>query len=234
MHPHPLAASTLILTLLAITFCYIPACAVWPFAACRKCAGRAATAPRPAAPGGTATAATAPAPGSAPAAASGTTSATCTRKATDDHRHRPPHPTRTSPADPDQPIPFTLTPKAHAALDQDGATPAAGLRDQPRPGAHLRANRRPAITDANQLDVQALCVAETGELAAPTAAGQAARRRHPAQLEDEVADVLIVTACFAERAGIDLNAAIAASSRHLQPRLARGRHHRAGPRRVGL
>ena len=39
MHPHPIAASTLILAVLAVTFCYFAACAVWPFTACRKCRG---------------------------------------------------------------------------------------------------------------------------------------------------------------------------------------------------
>ena len=39
MHPHPIAASTLILALIVVTFGYITACAVWPFAACRKCDG---------------------------------------------------------------------------------------------------------------------------------------------------------------------------------------------------
>jgi hypothetical protein len=46
------------------------------------------------------------------------------------------------------------------------AVPAADLRQIARHlDAQLRANRRPAITDANALDVQALCVAEeAGEL----------------------------------------------------------------------
>lgn len=39
MHPHPIAASTLILPFIVITACYIAACAVWPFTACRKCGG---------------------------------------------------------------------------------------------------------------------------------------------------------------------------------------------------
>ena len=39
MHPHHLAASALILPALAVTFCYVVACLVWPFAACRKCGG---------------------------------------------------------------------------------------------------------------------------------------------------------------------------------------------------
>ena len=77
----------------------------------------------------------------------------------------------------------------------------------------LRANRRPAITDANQLDVQALCVAEeAGELvgAYRRYAGKARRTGTRRELEDEIADVLIVTAMFAERAGIDLHAALTA------------------------
>jgi len=77
----------------------------------------------------------------------------------------------------------------------------------------LVANRRPAITDANQLDVQALCVAEeAGELigAYRRWAGKARRTGTRRELEDEIADVLIVTAVFAERAGIDLDQAIAA------------------------
>jgi hypothetical protein len=42
LHPHPSAASALILLivpLLAITVRYIAACAIWPFVACRKCGG---------------------------------------------------------------------------------------------------------------------------------------------------------------------------------------------------
>lgn len=77
--------------------------------------------------------------------------------------------------------------------------------------AQLRANRSPAITDANQLDVQALCVAEeAGELVAAYRrwAGKARRPGTLRELEDEVADLLIVTAVFAERAGIDLYEAI--------------------------
>jgi len=77
----------------------------------------------------------------------------------------------------------------------------------------LRANRRHAITDASQLDVQALCVAEeAGELvgAYRRYAGKARRTGTRRELEDEIADVLIVTAMFAERAGIDLDAALTA------------------------
>ena len=77
----------------------------------------------------------------------------------------------------------------------------------------LTARHRPAITDANGLDVQALCVAEeAGELVGAYRrwAGKARRTGTRRELEDEIADVLIVTACFAERAGIDLDAALAA------------------------
>jgi NTP pyrophosphatase (non-canonical NTP hydrolase) len=92
--------------------------------------------------------------------------------------------------------------------------PATDLRAVARRlDAQLRANRRPGITDANQLDVQALCVAEeAGELVGAYRrwAGKARRTGTRRELEDEIADVLIVTACFAERAGIDLDAAITA------------------------
>jgi NTP pyrophosphatase (non-canonical NTP hydrolase) len=77
----------------------------------------------------------------------------------------------------------------------------------------LHAHRRPGITDANALDVQALCVAEeAGELVGAYRrwAGKARRTGTRRELEDEIADVLIVTAVFAERAGIDLDAAVAA------------------------
>lgn len=43
MHPHHLAASTLIPAAIALTFCYLAAyavaCAVFPFAPCRRCGG---------------------------------------------------------------------------------------------------------------------------------------------------------------------------------------------------
>jgi NTP pyrophosphatase (non-canonical NTP hydrolase) len=127
------------------------------------------------------------------------------------------NPARTLTADPGQPVPFTLTAKAHAALDQDSANPAAPAIDLRQIARHLearlRANRRPAITNANQLDVQALCVAEeAGELVGAYRrwAGKARRTGTRRELEDEIAEVLIVTAVFAERAGIDLHAAIAA------------------------
>jgi NTP pyrophosphatase (non-canonical NTP hydrolase) len=116
--------------------------------------------------------------------------------------------------DPGQPVPFTLTAKALAALGRDGAAPAADLRQIAcHLDTRLRANRRPAITDANALDVQALCVAEeAGELVGAYRrwAGKARRTGTRRELEDEIADLLIVTAVFAERAGIDLDAAIAA------------------------
>jgi NTP pyrophosphatase (non-canonical NTP hydrolase) len=77
----------------------------------------------------------------------------------------------------------------------------------------LDANRRPGLADFNLLDFQALGVAEeAGELVGAYRrwSGRARRTGTLAELQDEVADVLIVTAVFAERAGIDLNAAIAA------------------------
>lgn len=39
MHPHPTDASTLILVLIAVTLCYIAACACWPFTNCHRCDG---------------------------------------------------------------------------------------------------------------------------------------------------------------------------------------------------
>jgi hypothetical protein len=39
VHPHPSAASALILALILITLGYVAACAYWPFTACRKCDG---------------------------------------------------------------------------------------------------------------------------------------------------------------------------------------------------
>ena len=99
------------------------------------------------------------------------------------------------------------------ASTADTARPA-DLRQIARRLQHdLRAHRRPAITDANALDVQALCVAEeAGELVGAYRrwAGKARRIGTRRELEDEIADVLIVTAVFAERAGINLDAAVAA------------------------
>ncbi len=70
-----------------------------------------------------------------------------------------------------------------------------------------------SITEENALDVQALCVAEeAGELVGAYRrwAGKARRRGTRQELADEVADVLIVTAVFAQRAGIDLTSAVTA------------------------
>lgn len=39
MTPHLPTAITVILALALVTLCYITACAVWPFAACRRCGG---------------------------------------------------------------------------------------------------------------------------------------------------------------------------------------------------
>jgi NTP pyrophosphatase (non-canonical NTP hydrolase) len=77
----------------------------------------------------------------------------------------------------------------------------------------LKANRRPGITDDNHPDVQALCVAEeAGELigAYRRYVGKARRNGTLEELSHEVADVLIVTACFAEVMDIDLDQAIEA------------------------
>jgi hypothetical protein len=43
VHPHHPPASTLALALIIVTFCYVVACACWPFAACRKCHGAGKT-----------------------------------------------------------------------------------------------------------------------------------------------------------------------------------------------
>jgi len=99
------------------------------------------------------------------------------------------------------------------ASTADPARPADLRKIARRLEGDLRAHRRPAITDASQLDVQALCVAEeAGELvgAYRRYAGKARRTGTRRELEDEIADVLITTAVFAERAGIDIDAAIAA------------------------
>jgi NTP pyrophosphatase (non-canonical NTP hydrolase) len=78
--------------------------------------------------------------------------------------------------------------------------------------AELRANRLPGITDANERDVQALCVAEeAGELVGAYRrwAGEARRSGTLQDVEDEIADVILTVAIFAEELGIDLNAALA-------------------------
>lgn len=76
----------------------------------------------------------------------------------------------------------------------------------------LAANRADALNDDNALDVQALCVAEeAGELvgAYRRYAGKARRSGTLEDVEHEIADVLIVTAIFAERMGIDIDKALA-------------------------
>jgi NTP pyrophosphatase (non-canonical NTP hydrolase) len=80
--------------------------------------------------------------------------------------------------------------------------------------ADLALNRGPdsRITDENQLDVQALCVAEeAGELVGAYRrwAGKARRRGTFEEVRLEVADVLIVTAVFAARAKVDIDQALA-------------------------
>jgi NTP pyrophosphatase (non-canonical NTP hydrolase) len=76
----------------------------------------------------------------------------------------------------------------------------------------LKANRRETWDESlDLLDLQALCVAEeAGELigAYRRWAGKARRAGSFREVEDEVADLLIVTALFAVRAGIDLDAAV--------------------------
>lgn len=65
----------------------------------------------------------------------------------------------------------------------------------------------------HDLNLQAICVGEeAGELlgAYRRWSGQARRKGTLAELEDEVADVLIVTSVFAERAGILIEDAVAA------------------------
>lgn len=76
----------------------------------------------------------------------------------------------------------------------------------------LLRNRREEAAGADPLDVQALCVVEeAGELAGAYRrwAGKARRTGTLGALEDEVADVLIATAVFAHRAGIDIEEAVA-------------------------
>lgn len=75
----------------------------------------------------------------------------------------------------------------------------------------LALNRRPNITDENVLDTQAMCVAEeAGELVGAYRRwrGRARRLGTKEDLEHEIADVLIVTAVFARRAGIDIDQAV--------------------------
>jgi hypothetical protein len=104
------------------------------------------------------------------------------------------------------------------------AAPPVNLREiAPRLERNLRANRRPGITDASQLDVQALCVAEeAGKLAGACRrhAGKARRAGTRREVEDEVAGVLIATAMFAERAETGIDSAVA---RKLAVSCSRGR-----------
>jgi NTP pyrophosphatase (non-canonical NTP hydrolase) len=75
----------------------------------------------------------------------------------------------------------------------------------------LEKNRRDAMNDENALDIQALCVAEeAGELVGAYRrwAGKARRTGTLEELAHEIADLLIVTAIFAEMTGIDINRAI--------------------------
>jgi NTP pyrophosphatase (non-canonical NTP hydrolase) len=77
---------------------------------------------------------------------------------------------------------------------------------------NLALNRRPNITDENQTDVQALCVAEeAGELVGAYRrwSGRARRSGSFEDVASEIADVLIVTAVFAERVGVDIDHAVA-------------------------
>lgn len=85
----------------------------------------------------------------------------------------------------------------------------------------LAMNRRDGINDDNMLDIQALCVAEeAGELvgAYRRYAGRARRSGTLAELAEEVADVLIATAVFAQRAGIDISEAIRSKLRVIYSR----------------
>lgn len=68
--------------------------------------------------------------------------------------------------------------------------------------------------------MQTLCVAEAGELAGACrrCEGEACRDGTLLELEDEVADMLIVTGVFAERAGIDVDAAVTRESAVIYPR----------------
>lgn len=75
----------------------------------------------------------------------------------------------------------------------------------------LAENRRPEAEGDNPLTVQALCVAEeAGEMVGAYRrwAGLARRLGIFEHLVDEVADVFITTAIFADMAGIDIDQAI--------------------------
>lgn len=72
-------------------------------------------------------------------------------------------------------------------------------------------HRREGITDANQLDVQVISVCEeAGELAGAYRrwAKKARRTGTLREVQDEIADVLIVTAVLAEFLGVDLTEAV--------------------------
>lgn len=76
----------------------------------------------------------------------------------------------------------------------------------------LKANRRDSLNDDNAADVQALCVAEeAGEMvgAYRRFTGRARRLGTHEELAHEIADVLIVTAIFAELVDVDIDEAIA-------------------------
>lgn len=87
---------------------------------------------------------------------------------------------------------------------------------------HVSLNRREGITDENALDVQALCLAEeAGEVvgAYRRYAKKARRTGTLAEVRDEIADVIIVTAIFAEMLDLDLTDAV---NRKLQVIYSRG------------
>lgn len=72
-------------------------------------------------------------------------------------------------------------------------------------------HNRPEYANENPLTVQVLCASEEmGEMVGAYRrwAGLARRKGTKAELEDEVADVLISTAMFAHRVGIDIDTAI--------------------------
>ena len=76
----------------------------------------------------------------------------------------------------------------------------------------LRANRRVDLTEMEEWDLQALGVAEeAGELVGAYRrwSGRARRKGSFEDMAQEVADVIIVTAIFAQRVGIDLEKAVA-------------------------
>lgn len=75
----------------------------------------------------------------------------------------------------------------------------------------LRDHRREGITDQNALDVQMMCICEeAGELAGAYRrwTGRARRTGEFRDVEDELADVLIVTAVFADRLGVSIEEVI--------------------------